>query len=66
MGRPDAVSPEITEAPSTWPPGWVIEPQQDGTASLAWRSRRKALGSSCFPHASAVRTARTVTRAKNM
>lgn len=42
---PDAVSPEVTNAPSTWPPGWVVEPRQDGAATLVRRSQQTPTGS---------------------
>jgi uncharacterized protein YjbI with pentapeptide repeats len=33
---PNAHSPEISKALSAWPPGWVVEPRRDGTATLVW------------------------------
>jgi predicted RNA methylase len=35
--RPDAVNPDVSKEPSTWPPGWHIEPCHDGTATITWR-----------------------------
>lgn len=37
---PNAVSPEIGNVPSTWPPGWVVQPPEDGTATLVRRAPR--------------------------
>jgi hypothetical protein len=34
--RPDAVNPDISKAPTTWPPGWGIKSAQDGTATIIW------------------------------
>jgi hypothetical protein len=31
---PDAVIPDVSKAPSTWPPGWYIESRHDGTATV--------------------------------
>ncbi|WP_242907492.1 pentapeptide repeat-containing protein [Actinomadura terrae] len=35
---PNALSVEDGNAPSTWPPGWVAQPREDGTATLVRRS----------------------------
>jgi len=35
--RPDPVNPDVTAAPSSWPPGWKIEPGMSGIPTLAWR-----------------------------
>jgi hypothetical protein len=32
--HPDAVNPDVSKTPSTWPPGWYIEPGHDGTATM--------------------------------
>lgn len=33
----NAVSPEVTKKPSTWPPGWVVKQEPDGTGTLTWK-----------------------------
>ena len=38
---PDAVSPEITQAPSSWPPGWTVHATQGSAATLIRRAHRK-------------------------
>jgi uncharacterized protein YjbI with pentapeptide repeats len=34
--RPDAVNPDVSKAPSSWPPGWAIVPGHDGTGTITW------------------------------
>ncbi|MEO3860983.1 pentapeptide repeat-containing protein [Acrocarpospora sp. B8E8] len=33
----NAVSPEVTKKPSTWPPGWIVKQEPDGTGTLTWK-----------------------------
>jgi hypothetical protein len=35
---PRAVSPEVSKAPSSWPPGWIIQPGSDDPGILTWAS----------------------------
>lgn len=37
---PDAVSPEITNAPSAWPSGWAVDPRRDSTEAPSCKGGR--------------------------